>query len=76
MSYLFNPPLCFLTAAEQIKLQVCSVYIPRLQQTFFSLFWSMFGQFSISDIAINHPKRNGGKYRAMMFFFFCSYIYI
>ncbi|XP_012943366.1 uncharacterized protein LOC101855595, partial [Aplysia californica] len=30
-----------------------------LKQTFFSLFWSMFGQVSIGDIIINHPKTNG-----------------
>ncbi|CAG5122394.1 unnamed protein product, partial [Candidula unifasciata] len=33
-----------------------------LQQTFFSLFWSMFGQVSINDITINHPKRDGGEH--------------
>ncbi|XP_055876461.1 short transient receptor potential channel 7-like isoform X2 [Biomphalaria glabrata] len=30
-----------------------------LQQTFSSLFWSMFGHTNIADITINHPKRSG-----------------
>lgn len=32
-----------------------------LQQTFFSLFWSMFGYVSISDIAVTQPHPGGGN---------------
>ncbi|GFS11087.1 short transient receptor potential channel [Elysia marginata] len=53
--------------AQMIKMEVNGqlVAVPAakafqgLQQTFSSLFWSMFGQVSISDISINHPKANG-----------------
>ncbi|BFZ03481.1 hypothetical protein BsWGS_06520 [Bradybaena similaris] len=53
--------------AQKIKMEVNGQLVAvqaakafeGLQQTFFSLFWSMFGQVSISDIAINHPKQNG-----------------
>ena len=32
-----------------------------LSATFYSLFWSMFGQVSINDISVKHPKPDGGK---------------
>ncbi|XP_046582915.1 short transient receptor potential channel 3-like [Haliotis rubra] len=31
-----------------------------LRQTFYSLFWSMFGQVSMSDITVMHPEPDGG----------------
>ncbi|RUS82324.1 hypothetical protein EGW08_009914, partial [Elysia chlorotica] len=53
--------------AQMIKMEVNGqlVAVPAakafqgLQQTFSSLFWSMFGQVNIGDISINHPKANG-----------------
>ena len=35
-----------------------------LQQTFASLFWSMFSQVSINEITVKHPLPGGGIARA------------
>ncbi|XP_050393600.1 short transient receptor potential channel 7 isoform X3 [Patella vulgata] len=53
--------------AQKIKMEMNGYHVTvhaakafqGLRQTFFSLFWSMFGQVSINDISVKHPRPDG-----------------
>lgn len=44
-----------------ISLLISAFFFFSLRHTFYSLFWSMFGQVSINDISVKTPEIDGGK---------------